>query len=188
MLVSRILSRSRPSSAIASANRLVWAASSRRLVSHKTTTRVVERELPSASRSRKPWIIGGALVGTAVWVGVLATAMNYQRLSSSVVSGTLFTVRYDPRVIKLLGDTIDYADEWPWISGTVNHLKGEVSIAFDIAGANGERGRVRFSSVRRGQAWTTTEFTVTRKSDSQTVDLGTEQELTDQGAPSTIVS
>jgi cytochrome c oxidase assembly factor 1 len=68
----------------------------------------------------------------------LSSALNYQRLSSSVVSGTLFMVRYDPRVIDLVGDKVDYADSWPWISGTVNHLKGKVNIAFDVTGSKGK--------------------------------------------------
>ncbi|KAI8344230.1 cytochrome oxidase complex assembly protein 1-domain-containing protein [Chlamydoabsidia padenii] len=147
------------------------------------TTKVVDRELPSApTKSRRPWYIGGALVGTLVWVVGLSSALNYQRLSSSVVSGTLFMVRYDPRVIDLVGDKVDYADSWPWISGTVNHLKGKVNIAFDVTGSKGERARVRFSSQRRGHAWHTLEFTVTRQSDNETVDIG-HHELTDQGAP-----
>ena len=113
-----------------------WSVQAKRLA-HKTT--VVERELPRINtKSRIPYYIGGALVGSLVWVGVLGTALNYQRLSSSVVTGTLFMVRYDPRVIGLLGDKIDYADKWPWITGTVNHFKGKVCIAFDVASANGK--------------------------------------------------
>ncbi|CDH60466.1 hypothetical protein RO3G_09901 [Lichtheimia corymbifera JMRC:FSU:9682] len=176
MLTSRIFSRARPFIS------RTWAIQSRQLA-HKT--RVVERELPPAApKSRKPWLIGGAIVGTAVWIVGLSTALNYQRLSSSVVTGTLFMVRYDPRVIELLGPQIDYADNWPWITGTVNHFKGKVAIAFDISSNNGERGRVRFSSLRRGQDWTTVEFTVMRESDGKTIDLGREFELTEKGAPS----
>ncbi|KAI8393687.1 cytochrome oxidase complex assembly protein 1-domain-containing protein [Radiomyces spectabilis] len=147
------------------------------------TTKVVERELPQmSSKSRVPYYIGGAIVGTAVWVVGLSSALNYQRLSSSVVSGTLFTVRYDPLVVALLGDNIDYADKWPWITGSVNHLQGKVNISFDVVGSKGERARVKFSSVRQGPAWRTIEFTVTRESDGQVVDIG-QQELTEVGAP-----
>ncbi|KAI8144453.1 cytochrome oxidase complex assembly protein 1-domain-containing protein [Fennellomyces sp. T-0311] len=157
------------------------SAQTKRLA-HKTN--VVQRELPRANtKSRIPYYIGGAVVGTLVWIGCLGTALNYQRLSSSVVTGTLFMVRYDPRVISLLGDKIDYADKWPWITGTVNHFKGKVCIAFDVAGANGERGRVRFSSIRRGQVWRTEEFVVIRESDGKEVDLGDDHELTETGAP-----
>ncbi|KAI8060047.1 cytochrome oxidase complex assembly protein 1-domain-containing protein [Gongronella butleri] len=146
-------------------------------------TKVIHRDLPPApTKSRRPWYIGGALVGTAVWVVGLSAALNYQRLSSSVVSGTLFMVRYDPRVIELVGDHVDYADSWPWISGTVNHLKGKVDIAFEIVGDKGERAKVHFSSQRRGYVWHTLEFTVTRLADQEVIDIG-HHELTDQGAP-----
>jgi cytochrome c oxidase assembly factor 1 len=102
-------------------------------------TVVVERELPKPPPpSRKRWLLGGAAVGAVVWIVGLGGALNHQRLSSSVVHGTLFTVRYDSRVISLIGDRIDYADSWPWISGTVNHLKGKIDIGFDVKGSTGK--------------------------------------------------
>lgn len=101
-------------------------------------TVVVERELPKPPPpSRKRWIWTGVGVGAVVWVVGLGAALNHQRLSSSVVHGTLFMVRYDPRVIALLGDHVDYASSWPWISGTVNHLKGKINIGFEVKGASG---------------------------------------------------
>ncbi|CAO3634410.1 unnamed protein product [Cunninghamella blakesleeana] len=149
-----------------------------------TSTRVINRDLPPApsQKSRRPLYIGGAIIGTAVWIVGLSSALNYQRLSSSVVSGTLFMVRYDPRVIELVGDNVDYADYWPWIGGTVNHLKGKVDISFDITGSKGERAQVKFTSQRRGHVWYTLEFTVKRLSDGEVIDIG-HHELTDQGAP-----
>lgn len=101
-------------------------------------TVVVERELPKPPPpSRKRWIWTGVGVGAVFWAVGLGAALNHQRLSSSVVHGTLFMVRYDPRVIALVGDRVDYADSWPWISGTVNHLKGKIDIAFDVKGSTG---------------------------------------------------
>ncbi|KAI7851298.1 cytochrome oxidase complex assembly protein 1-domain-containing protein [Circinella umbellata] len=179
MFRSRIFSTIRPTLARA------WASpQTKRMVHHKT--KVVQRELPQVqTKSRVPYYIGGAVLGGLVWIVGLGGALNYQRLSSSVVTGTLFMVRYDPRVIQLLGDKIDYADKWPWITGTVNHFKGKVCISFDIAGDKGERGRVRFSSLRRGEQWHTVEFVMVRESDGKTVDLGDEFELSDTGAPVT---
>ncbi|CAO3660443.1 unnamed protein product [Rhizopus microsporus] len=86
----------------------------RRLFASKTV--VVDCQLPSPSPpSRKRWIWAGAGVGAVVWAVGLGAALNHQRLSSSVVHGTLFTVKYDPRVIALVGDRVNYADKWPWI-------------------------------------------------------------------------
>ncbi|KAI9016242.1 cytochrome oxidase complex assembly protein 1-domain-containing protein [Phycomyces nitens] len=162
--------------------RVVGQTTRRFLSTTRTKTKVVDRELPPAPKSRKPMIIGGALVGAGVWAGVLGYAMNYQRLSSSIVNGTLFMVRYDPRIIALVGDQVDYADSTPWISGSVNHLKGKVDIGFDVTGKTGERARVHFESVRSGHNWKTIEFTVTRLSDNKVVDIG-HHELSEKGGP-----
>lgn len=96
------------------------------------------RSLPKAAPRRTPLLVGAGIVGVSLWIGGLSYAMNYQRQSSSVVHGTLFTVRYDPRVRALLGENVGYADSWAWIDGSVNHLKGQVNIKFDIKGDNGK--------------------------------------------------
>lgn len=137
MLCRRLLSsRGTPSSSITQSTRLTSLATVRRFASK---TVVVERELPKPPPpSRKRWIWTGVGVGAVFWAVGLGAALNHQRLSSSVVHGTLFMVRYDPRVISLVGDRVDYADSWPWISGTVNHLKGKIDIAFDVKGSTGK--------------------------------------------------
>ncbi|KAI8082482.1 cytochrome oxidase complex assembly protein 1-domain-containing protein [Gilbertella persicaria] len=146
-------------------------------------TIVVDRELPKPPPpSRKRWLWTGAAVGAAVWVVGLGGALNHQRLSSSVVHGTLFMVRYDPRVIALIGDRVDYADAWPWISGNVNHLKGKIDIGFKVKGSTGETARVHFASKRAGNKWNTIEFTVVRESDQKQIDIGNHT-LTETGEP-----
>lgn len=128
----RVFAAVRPAS-----SRLLNAAT-RQFSSASTGPRVIERELPkSTATSRKQRVVGGIVVGSVLWATVLAVSMNYQRTSSSVVNGTLFTVRYDPQVQELLGDKVDYADSWPWVSGSVNHLKGKVDISFDVSGSTG---------------------------------------------------
>lgn len=117
--------------------RTLLSSTARRQFASKTV--VVERELPKPPPpSKKRWLWTGVGVGAVVWVVGLGAALNHQRLSSSVVHGTLFMVRYDPRVIALIGDHVDYADSWPWISGTVNHLKGKIDIGFDVKGSTGK--------------------------------------------------
>jgi hypothetical protein len=95
------------------------------------------RALPHIAPRRTPMLIGAGAVGVSLWIGGLSYAMNYQRQSSSVVHGTMFTVRYHQGVRDLLGKDIGYADSWAWIDGSVNHLKGQVNIKFDIKGDNG---------------------------------------------------
>ncbi|CAO3673534.1 unnamed protein product [Rhizopus stolonifer] len=151
----------------------------RRLFASRTI--VVERELPGPPPpSRKRWIWAGVGVGAIVWAVGLGAALNHQRLSSSVVQGTLFTVRYDPRVIALIGDKVNYADERPWISGSVNHLKGQINIAFDVKGTQDVRARVHFISRRVGNEWKTIEFSVIRESDKKEIDIG-HQSLKESG-------
>ncbi|KAF7730539.1 hypothetical protein EC973_001920 [Apophysomyces ossiformis] len=174
--------RSRTFSVLRPATASLFNAAAKRYGS-TTSTRVIERELPVSTTSNRRWrLVGGIAVGSVLWGAVLAASMNYQKTSSSVVNGTLFTVRYDPRVMELLGDKIDYADRYPWISGTVNHLKGKVDVSFDVAGSTGERGKVHFCSVRQGHDWRTVKFTVTRYSDQKRVDVGLDA-LSDTGAP-----
>ncbi|KAI8975391.1 cytochrome oxidase complex assembly protein 1-domain-containing protein [Mycotypha africana] len=180
---SRLLTVSRPLAQPALHNARRQIASS-----IKSKTVVVERELPQVSSPlRKRWIWTGAGVGAVVWAVGLGAAMNHQRLSSSVVHGTLFMVRYDPRVIELLGDHVDYARSWPWISGSVNHLKGKIDIGFDVKGSSGETARVHFISRRTGHKWTTVEFTVARHSDNKSIDIG-HQPLTETGEPSLLTT
>lgn len=104
-----------------------------------TMPRREPRALPQVAPRRTPLLVGAGIVGVSLWIGGLSYAMNYQRQSSSVVHGTMFTVRYDPRVQELLGGNIGYADSWAWIDGSVNHLKGQVDIKFEIKGDNGTK-------------------------------------------------
>ncbi|KAI8575427.1 hypothetical protein K450DRAFT_261973 [Umbelopsis ramanniana AG] len=139
------------------------------------------RSLPKEAPRRTPLLVGAGIVGVSLWIGGLSYAMNYQRQSSSVVHGTLFTVRYDPRVRALLGENVGYADSWAWIDGSVNHLKGQVNIKFNIKGDNGQTAKVHFASRRDGNQWQTLVFNVVRE-DGVVINLD-QRELTDTGAP-----
>lgn len=117
---------------------LAYRPISRHFTSATTAPSHQSRPLPVASSTRTPTLVALGVAGVGLWVGVIALATNYQRQSSSVVHGTLFTVRYDPRVRELLGDGVDYADSWPWIAGSVNHLQGKINIKFTVKGNKGK--------------------------------------------------
>ncbi|RUS20644.1 hypothetical protein BC938DRAFT_475524 [Jimgerdemannia flammicorona] len=140
------------------------------------------RPLPRTTSNRTPLLVALGVVGVGAWIGGIALATNYQRLSSSVVHGTLFTVRYDPCVKELLGEHVDYADSWPWISGSVNHLQGKIDITFTVKGDKGKRAEVHFASRRRRQEWVTLDFSV-KTQDGETLQFRNGQLLTDTGEP-----
>ncbi|KAF9162704.1 hypothetical protein DFQ26_003309 [Actinomortierella ambigua] len=134
-------------------------------------------ELPTI-KNRTPYYIAFALLGVGFWAGSLAVAANHQKQGTSVVKGTMFNVRYDETAKELLGDSIDFVrPSWPWIYGTVAHLKGKVDIWFDVRGSKGE-GRVHFQAYRPERRWITTIFTLTT-SDGVTIPLGEHTSLPD---------
>lgn len=134
------MSGMRATSSMLSLKRVMTFNTSAQFRRHMATMpRREPRALPQVAPRRTPLLVGAGIVGVSLWIGGLSYAMNYQRQSSSVVHGTMFTVRYDPRVQELLGGNIGYADSWAWIDGSVNHLKGQVDIKFEIKGDNGTK-------------------------------------------------
>ncbi|BDD61914.1 hypothetical protein MAP00_006930 [Monascus purpureus] len=107
--------------------------------------RRADRELPSVNTNRG-WLrtlpIFAVVVGAAM-LGIF----NYQKSSSSVVSGTLYALRTSPRAREILGDEIYFAQKMPWISGEMNQLHGRIDISFWVKGTKGI-GKMRFRSIR----------------------------------------
>ncbi|KAG0227819.1 hypothetical protein BGW42_002700 [Actinomortierella wolfii] len=131
-------------------------------------------------KNRTPLYIALGILGVGFWAGSLAIAANHQKQGTSVVKGTLFNVRYDETAKEVLGDGIDYRNpKWPWIYGTVAHLKGKVDIQYDVRGSKGE-GRVHFQAYRPEKRWITTVFTLTTP-DGVTIPLGQNTSLPDVG-------
>ncbi|KAJ1968030.1 cytochrome oxidase assembly protein 1 [Dispira parvispora] len=118
----------------------------------------IERPLPELKNRRalKYLLTGVALV---VWVAGTALAFNYQRQCSSAVTNTLFVVRYHPEVVELLGSPITFEHGWPWISGTINQLKGRVEISFRIKGPR-NAGTVFVKTYRVDKLWMDHEFSL----------------------------
>ncbi|KAF9938286.1 hypothetical protein BGZ67_000314 [Mortierella alpina] len=117
-------------------------------------------QLPNVANRTPLYILLGVL-GASFWAGSIAVAANHQRQGTSIVRGTMFNVKFDTKAQQLLGDNIDFTNpSWPWISGTVAHLKGRVDIEFQVKGDKAE-GRVHFVAVRPAKQWVTTDFTLT---------------------------
>ncbi|KAF9992871.1 hypothetical protein BGZ79_002536 [Entomortierella chlamydospora] len=127
---------------------------------HSPNFKAQTTQLPDI-KSRTPFFIFFGILGVAFWAGSLAVAANHQRQGTSIVRGTLFNVKFDKKAQELLGENIDFTNKnWPWISGTVAHLKGRVDIEYQVRGDKAE-GRVHFVAVRPVKQWITTDFTLT---------------------------
>lgn len=96
---------------------------------------------------------------------------NYQKMSSPIVSSTLYALRTNPRARELLGDEIYFKQQIPWISGTMNQLHGRIDIWFSVKGTR-DTGVMRFASFRptpKG-VFETTEWSL-ETSDGRKIDL-----------------
>ena len=96
---------------------------------------------------------------------------NYQKLSSPVVSGTLYALRTSPRARAHLGDEIYFAARIPWIGGGMNQLAGRIDIHFAVKGTRGT-GVMRFVSHRPTpkSVFETTEWSL-ETADGKKIDL-----------------
>lgn len=96
---------------------------------------------------------------------------NYQKLSSPTVSSTLYALRTSRKAREYLGDEIYFAQQIPWISGTMNQLRGTIDISFRVKGSKNE-GVMRFVSFRPGPKamFETVEWSLETK-DGETIDL-----------------
>ncbi|KAG0208917.1 hypothetical protein BGX28_000236 [Mortierella sp. GBA30] len=142
---------------------------------HSPQFKAQTSQLPNVANRTPLYILLGVL-GVSFWAGSIAVAANHQRQGTSIVRGTLFNVKFDTKAQQLLGSNIDFTNpSWPWISGTVAHLKGRVDIEYQVKGDKAE-GRVHFVAVRPAKQWVTTDFTLTMP-DGTCVVLGEHTDL-----------
>lgn len=80
-------------------------------------------------------------------VGSSLAIFNYQKSSSPVVAGTLYSLRTSAKAREYLGDDIYFKQQIPWISGEMNQLHGRININFQVKGTK-NAGTMRFASHR----------------------------------------
>ncbi|KAJ1731563.1 cytochrome oxidase assembly protein 1 [Coemansia biformis] len=131
----------------------------------------VERELlPPKSRRREVGIF--VAVAAVTWGLGTVIAFNYQRMTSTPVTAALFTARHNEEVCEVLGKQLNFRSSFPWITGSISHLKGFVDVEFEVAGDKGVDGRLVLKSRRTGKQngeWHTVEFYVAT-SDGRKID------------------
>jgi cytochrome c oxidase assembly factor 1 len=100
-----------------------------------------------------------------------AAIFNYQKMSSPIVSGTLYALRTSSKAREYLGDEIYFKHQIPLIHGEMNQLHGRINIYFSVKGTK-DTAVMRFASFRptaRGM-FETTEWSL-ETSDGRKIDL-----------------
>jgi cytochrome c oxidase assembly factor 1 len=84
----------------------------------------------------------------AIMVACTLAIFNYQKSNSSVVSSALYSLRTNEEARAILGDEIYFAQQLPWIWGTIDQVHGNIDVSFMVKGSKG-KAMMRFKSVRR---------------------------------------
>lgn len=139
-------------------------------------SRRADRELPDVADVTFRWRRTFPIFLLIVAASSVAI-FNYQKMSSPVVSSTLYALRTNQDARDLLGDEIYFKHQIPWIHGEMNQLHGRIDIWFSVRGTKGE-GVMRFASNRPTSKgfFSTTEWSLTMSD-------GTRLDLLDNGDP-----
>ena len=114
--------------------------------------RTTDRELPKYRPQWVPIAQTFPIFVVVMWIATIVL-FNYQKQNSSVVSSTLYALRYNNIGKRELGNGIYYRDGWPWIWGELNQLHGRIDISYAVKGSKAS-AMMRFKcerKARRGQ-------------------------------------
>jgi cytochrome c oxidase assembly factor 1 len=84
----------------------------------------------------------------AVMAACTLAIFNYQKSNSSVVSSALYSLRTNEEARAILGDEIYFAQQLPWIWGSIDQVHGNIDVSFMVKGTKG-KAMMRFKSVRK---------------------------------------
>ncbi|KAK7204452.1 cytochrome oxidase complex assembly protein 1-domain-containing protein [Myxozyma melibiosi] len=106
----------------------------------------VDTELPDV---RPPRLV----LHYTIFFAVIAVAslgfFNYGRQQSPLVASALYSARRSPSATEALGSNIRFRDSFPWISGSIDLLKGYVEVSFSVIGSKGVPATLHFKSTRK---------------------------------------
>jgi cytochrome c oxidase assembly factor 1 len=108
--------------------------------------RRADRALPSLSSPNR-WL-RTLPVFVAIMVGSTLAIFNYQKSNSSVVSSALYSLRTNDEARRILGDEVYFAQQLPWIWGSIDQVHGKIDVSFMVKGTKG-KAMMRFTSVRK---------------------------------------
>ncbi|CAH6721599.1 cytochrome c oxidase assembly factor 1 [[Candida] jaroonii] len=106
----------------------------------------IDRELPDPFKFKKT----NRKYFFAYGIGVIVSCVvifNYEKTTSPILNSVFYFLRRNPSVLDKLGENISYKYSWPWISGELNTVKGEIDISFDIKGDK-NAGKLHFKASR----------------------------------------
>lgn len=108
--------------------------------------RRADRALPSLASPNR-WM-RTIPVFAAIMAACTLAIFNYQKSNSSVVSSALYSLRTNEDARRILGDEIYFAQQLPWIWGSIDQVHGKIDVSFSVKGTRGQ-AMMRFQSVRR---------------------------------------
>jgi cytochrome c oxidase assembly factor 1 len=105
-----------------------------------------DRALPSLSSPNR-WL-RTLPIFAAVMAACTLAIFNYQKSNSSVVSSALYSLRTNDEARRILGDEVYFAQQLPWIWGSIDQVHGRIDVSFMVKGTRG-KAMMRFVSERK---------------------------------------
>ena len=87
-------------------------------------------------------------VFAAIMAACTLAIFNYQKSNSSVVNSALYSLRTNEEARRILGDEVYFAQQLPWIWGSIDQVHGNIDVSFMVKGTKG-KAMMRFRSVRK---------------------------------------
>lgn len=78
----------------------------------------------------------------------VAGIVKYEDANSPVVTSTLYTLRRSEKARALLGDNISFVSLFPWISGVISTIHGNVEFSYHVKGSKVKNAVVKFKAVK----------------------------------------
>lgn len=106
----------------------------------------VDRELPdpfaNQKKNRKYFV--SYAIGITLACAII---FNYEKTRSPITNSTLYFLRRSALAKEHLGEGIDFRSSWPWISGPLNTVKGDIDISFVVQGSK-SKGVLKLKASR----------------------------------------